>query len=244
VRSLVAGEPVEIGSLRMWQDTPEAVPPAVREAVSRLQNAARSTVVIRHGSRWLGVFGIADLPRPGVRRALERLRALGVSPVVMLTGDHAQVARAIAAEVGVDEVHADLLPEQKVAVMETLRRTYGDVGMVGDGVNDAPALARATVGIAMGAAGSAVAHEAADVALMGDDLGQLAYAVGLAGRARRIIAQNLAIALAVILMLIAATLTGWLGIGPAVVFHEGSTIVVIVNALRLLRYELPEEVDA
>jgi Cd2+/Zn2+-exporting ATPase len=244
VRSVVDGEAVELGSLRMWQDTPEAVPPAVRDVVTRLQHAARSTVVIRHGGRWLGVFGIADQPRPGAKRALARLRALGVRPIVMLTGDHAQVARAIADQVGIDEVHADLLPEQKVEVMEALRRTHGDVGMVGDGVNDAPALARATVGIAMGAAGSAVAHEAADVALMGDDIGQLVYAVGLAGRARRIIAQNLAIALAVIVMLILATLTGWLGIGPAVVFHEGSTIVVIVNALRLLRYELPEELDA
>jgi Cd2+/Zn2+-exporting ATPase len=244
VRSAVDGEPVEIGSLRMWQDTPDSVPPSVRDVVTRLQDAARSTVVVRHGSRWLGVFGIADRPRPGVRRALDRLRALGVRPVVMLTGDHAQVARAIADEVGIDDVHADLLPEDKLAVMETLRRAHGEVGMVGDGVNDAPALARATVGIAMGAAGSAVAHEAADVALMGDDIGQLAYAVGLAGHARRIIAQNLAIALAVILLLIVATLTGWLGIGPAVVFHEGSTIVVIVNALRLLRYELPAELDA
>jgi Cd2+/Zn2+-exporting ATPase len=244
VRSAVDGEPVEIGSLRMWQDTPDSVPPSVRDVVTRLQDAARSTVVVRHGSRWLGVFGIADRPRPGVRRALDRLRALGVRPVVMLTGDHAQVARAIADEVGIDDVHADLLPEDKLAVMETLRRAHGEVGMVGDGVNDAPALARATVGIAMGAAGSAVAHEAADVALMGDDIGQLAYAVGLAGHARRIIAQNLAIALVVILLLIVATLTGWLGIGPAVVFHEGSTIVVIVNALRLLRYELPAELDA
>ena len=244
VRSAVDGETVEIGSLRMWQDTPEAVPAAVRDAVTRLQDAARSTVVVRHGSRWLGVFGIADLPRPGVRRALDRLRALGVRPVVMLTGDHAQVARAIADQVGIDEVHADLLPEDKLTAMETLRRTHGEVGMVGDGVNDAPALARATVGIAMGAAGTAVAHEAADVALMGDDIGQLAYAVGLAGHARRIIAQNLAIALGVILLLIVATLTGWLGIGPAVVFHEGSTLVVIGNALRLLRYELPAEPDA
>jgi len=167
------------------------------------------------------------------------LRALGVAPIVMLTGDHRSVAEAVGRLVGADEVRADLLPEDKVAAMDQLRRVHGEVGMVGDGVNDAPALARATVGIAMGAAGTAVANEAADIALMGDDIGQLAYAIGLARHARRIIAQNLVIAVGVIVVLIAGTLTGMLGIGPAVVFHEGSTIAVILNALRLLRYELP-----
>jgi Cd2+/Zn2+-exporting ATPase len=237
VRSTVDGEVVEIGSPRMWQDAPELVPPRVRDVVARLQEAARSTVIVRAGSRWPGVIGIADLPRPGVRAALDALRALGVRPIVMLTGDNDAVGRAIGREVGVDEVRANLLPEDKVDAMDDLRRRHGDVGMVGDGVNDAPALAKATVGIAMGAAGTAVAHEAADVALMGDDIGQLVFAVGLARRTRRIIRQNLTIAVGVILGLIVLTLTGLIRIGPAVVFHEGSTIVVIVNALRLLRYE-------
>jgi Cd2+/Zn2+-exporting ATPase len=239
VRSIVAGDVVEIGSPRMWAGSGDGPPPRVTDAVARLQDAARSTVIVRHGTRWLGVFGIADPPRPRVRAALESLRKLGVAPIVMLTGDHRSVAESVGREVGVDEVRADLMPEGKVAAMDELRRAHGDVGMIGDGVNDAPALARATVGIAMGAAGTAVAHEAADVALMGDDIGQLAYAIGLARHARRIIAQNLAIAVGVIVLLIAGTLAGRLGIGPAVVFHEGSTIVVIVNALRLLRYELP-----
>jgi Cd2+/Zn2+-exporting ATPase len=209
----------------------------VREVVEGLQEAARSTVVVRAGSRWLGVIGIADLPRPGVRGALDALRALGVRPVVMLTGDNEAVGNAVGREVGIDEVHANLLPEEKVEAMDQLRRRYGDVGMIGDGVNDAPALAKAAVGIAMGAAGTAVAHEAADVALMGDDIGQLAFAVGLARRTRAIIRQNLVIAVGVIIGLIGLTLTGLVRIGPAVVFHEGSTIVVIANALRLLRYE-------
>ena len=237
VRSTVGGEVVEIGSLRMWQDTPELVPPRVRAAVETLQQAARSTVVIRSGTRWLGVIGIADRPRPGVGAALDALRALGVQPIVMLTGDNAAVGEAIGREVGVDQVRADLLPEHKVDAMDDLRRRYGHVGMIGDGVNDAPALAKATVGIAMGAAGTAVALEAADVALMGDDIGQLAFAVGLARQTRRIIRQNLVIAVGVIVALIVLTLTGLIRIGPAVVFHEGSTIVVIANALRLLRFE-------
>jgi Cd2+/Zn2+-exporting ATPase len=230
---------VEIGGLRLWRDA-DAVPPArVVAAVQALQAQARSTVVVRAGDRWLGVFGIADTPRPHVAAALAHLRALGVAPIVMLTGDHETVARAIAREVGVDEVRADLLPEQKVEAMDDLRRAHGEVGMIGDGVNDAPALARATVGIAMGAAGTAVALEAADVALMGDDIQQLAFAVGLARQTRRIIRQNLVIALGVIAVLIVVTTTGMAGIGPAVVFHEGSTLVVIANALRLLRYDLP-----
>jgi Cd2+/Zn2+-exporting ATPase len=239
VRSVVAGENVEIGSPRMWEGRDDSPPSRVIEVATRLQQDARSTVIVRHGPRWLGVFGIADPPRPRVRAALDALRALGVAPIVMLTGDHRSVAEAVGRLVGADEVRADLLPEDKVAAMDQLRRVHGEVGMVGDGVNDAPALARATVGIAMGAAGTAVANEAADIALMGDDIGQLAYAIGLARRARRIIAQNLVIAVGVIVVLIAGTLTGMLGIGPAVIFHEGSTIAVILNALRLLRYELP-----
>ena len=236
VRSEVAGVVVEIGGLRLW---PDPAPEAVRRAVDDLQQRARSTVVVRAGDAWLGVFGIADLPRPHVGQALDALRRLGVAPIVMLTGDNEAVARAIGRQVGVDQVEAGLLPEQKVAAMERLREAHGQVGMIGDGVNDAPALSLASVGIAMGAAGTAVALEAADVALMGDDIGQLAFAVGLARQTRRVIRQNLAIAVGVIVVLIGATTTGVAGIGPAVVFHEGSTLVVIANALRLLRYELP-----
>jgi Cd2+/Zn2+-exporting ATPase len=236
VRSEVAGVVVEIGGLRLW---PDPAPEAVRRAVEALQQRARSTVVVRAGDAWLGVFGIADLPRPNVGQALDSLRRLGVAPIVMLTGDNDAVARDIGRQVGVDQVEAGLLPEQKVAAMERLRQAYGQVGMIGDGVNDAPALSLASVGIAMGAAGTAVALEAADVALMGDDIGQLAFAVGLARQTRRVIRQNLVIAVGVIVVLIAATTTGVAGIGPAVVFHEGSTLVVIANALRLLRYDLP-----
>lgn len=154
----------------------------------------------------------------------------------MLTGDNERVARAVAKAVGLEDVQASLLPEEKVAAVAKLVEQYGQVAMLGDGVNDAPALARATVGIAMGGAGNDVALEAADVVLMGDELGKLPLAVGLSRAARAVIRQNLLIALGTIALLIPATLFGWAGLGLAVFIHEGSTIVVVFNALRLLTY--------
>lgn len=155
----------------------------------------------------------------------------------MLTGDNRGVGEAIAREVGADEVRADLLPEGKVAAIRELLTAHRRVAMVGDGVNDAPALAHATVGIAMGGAGTAAALETADVALMGDDLAKLPFAVGLSRKARAVIRQNLYLSLAVIALLILATTTGAFGIGAAVAVHEGSTLVVVANALRLLAYQ-------
>jgi Cd2+/Zn2+-exporting ATPase len=194
-------------------------------------------MIVRMGERWLGVLGLADRPREGVRDVLNRLRDTGIKRIVMLTGDHQAVGEAIAKEVGVDSVRGDLLPEDKVTAIQDLLRDHGRVAMVGDGVNDAPALAQATVGIAMGAAGTATALETADVALMADDLGRLPFAIGLSRRARAVIRQNLYLSLAVIALLILATTTGVFGIGPAVLVHEGSTLVVIANALRLVLYE-------
>ena len=236
VRSMVGGTPVEIGSLRLWEELKIEIPTPVRNEVTRLQAAGRSTVVVRHGSSFIGVIGIADRPRENVRGILDRLRALGVSPIVMLTGDNQGVAQAVASEVGVDTFRANLLPEDKVTAIRELVTQHKNVGMVGDGVNDAPALANATIGIAMGAAGTAAALEAADIALMGDDLGQLPFAVALARQTRAIIRQNLFASLFVIALLIIATTTGLVGMGFAVVVHEGSTLLVIGNALRLLTF--------
>jgi Cd2+/Zn2+-exporting ATPase len=244
VRSLVGAETVEIGSLRLWQEQGVEVDPEVLAAVEGLQADGRSTMAVRHGARWLGVLGVADRPREGVRGTLDGLRALGLGPLVMLTGDNRGVGDAIGREVGVDEVKADLLPEDKVTAIRDLLARHGQVAMIGDGVNDAPALAHATVGIAMGGAGTAVALETADVALMGDDLGKLPFAVGLSRKARGVIRQNLYISLGVIALLVVATTTGFFGIGPAVAVHEGSTLVVIANALRLLGYRGPATQNA
>ena len=236
VRSTVAARQVEIGSLRMWHDGAVAVPEDITEAVSRLQASGRSIMVVRHGERWLGVLGLADRPRKGVRDLLHRLRDLGIRPLVMLTGDNRGVGEAVGKDVGVDEVRAELLPEDKVTAIRELLNKHGQVAMVGDGVNDAPALANATVGIAMGGAGTAVALETADVALMGDDLGKLPFAVGLSRRAKAVIRENLIVSLAVIGGLVIATTAGIVGIGPAVFFHEGSSLVVLANALRLMLF--------
>ena len=177
-----------------------------------------------------------DTPRAAARDAVAALQGVGIRRAIMLSGDHQLVAESIAREVGLTEAWGDLMPEDKVAAIERLRTEEGKVAMVGDGVNDAPALAHATVGIAMGAAGSDVALETADIALMGDDLAKLPVVIGLSRKASRIIRQNLYLSLGMVAFLIPATIVGFVGIGPAVVFHEGSTLVVVANALRLLGY--------
>ena len=236
IRSTFGGEAIALGNLRLWEADGVVVPGEVSQAVAGLQARGRSTITVRVGTRWMGVLGLADQPRPDVREVLDQLRRLGIAPIVMLTGDNQGVGDAIGAEVGVDAVKAGLMPEDKVTAVKDLLARHGMVAMVGDGVNDAPALAHATVGIAMGGAGTAVALETADVALMADDLGMLPFAVSLSRSARGVIRQNLYLSLAVIAILIVATTTGTMGIGPAVLVHEGSTLLVIANALRLLRH--------
>lgn len=184
----------------------------------------------------IGMLALADVARPGIGETLQALGRLGIARLVMLTGDNLGVAQAIAGEVGVTDVRAGLLPEQKLDAVQALQAEFGDVAMIGDGVNDAPALAAATVGIAMGGAGTAVALETADVALMADDLSRLPFAVGLSRAGRAVIRQNLAISLGVIALLILTSVLNVIQLSGAVILHEGSTILVVVNALRLLRY--------
>ncbi|MCP5230490.1 MAG: cadmium-translocating P-type ATPase [Zoogloeaceae bacterium] len=182
-----------------------------------------------------GLIAVADEIRPEARDALQALRAKGVEHIIMLTGDNERVARAIAEQAGVDEFRASLLPEEKVIAVRELQKTYGSVGMVGDGVNDAPALALADVGIAMGAAGTDVALEVADVVLMSDDLEKLAYVRDLSRRANRIIWENITFALGVIVVLVTANFLVGVPLPLGVVAHEGSTLIVVFNGLRLLR---------
>ena len=191
-------------------------------------------MVVRRAHTYLGVIGLADTPRLGAADVVHRLREIGVRRMVMISGDNQRVVDTVARELGIDDARGDLLPDDKVRTIRRLR-TEEDVAMVGDGVNDAPAMANATVGIAMGAAGSDVALETADVALMADNLNRLPFAVGLSRETGRVIRQNLWIALGMVAVLVPATIFG-LSIGPAVVLHEGSTLLVVANALRLLRF--------
>ncbi|MSR18755.1 MAG: HAD family hydrolase [Phycisphaerales bacterium] len=226
------GLPVAIGSAGLFpQLTNEA-----RRACDTLRERALSTAIVSRGDRLIGVIGLADQPRHAAAENLNSLRRLGVERTIMLTGDNEQVARNIGSIVGVDEVLANLTPEDKIAEVRKLLKVYGTVAFVGDGVNDAPALAAATVGIAMGASGTDVALEAADVALMSDDLSKLPLAVGLSRAARRIIAQNMAVSLGVVLVLIPLGVLGVTNLQWAVIGHEGSTVLVVFNALRLLAY--------
>jgi len=235
VRASVGGDEVLIGNAALFDDS-GGVEPAVLAAVDQLQAAGRTIMIVRRGNGFLGVLGVMDTPRPAARSAVAALQEVGIRRAIMLSGDHQLVADAIAGQVGLTEAWGGLMPEDKVTAIERLRTEEGKVAMIGDGVNDAPALAHATVGIAMGAAGSDVALETADVALMGDDLAKLSVVIGLSRKASRIIRQNLYLSLGMVAFLIPATIAGAVGIGLAVVFHEGSTLVVVANALRLLRY--------
>jgi len=236
VRAMVGGDEVLIGNAALFTDTGAGVDPSVAASVDQLQASGRTIMIVKHGSRLLGALGLMDTPRPAARAAVAALKGVGIKRAIMLSGDHQLVADSIAREVGLTDAWGDLMPEDKVTAIERLRAEEGKVAMIGDGVNDAPALAHATVGIAMGAAGSDVALETADIALMGDDLATLPVVIGLSRKASRIIRQNLYISLGMVGFLIPATIAGVVGIGPAVVFHEGSTLVVVANALRLLAY--------
>ena len=238
VKSEVDGRPVLIGSAKLFGDTAgRRLEADTLQAVERLEDNGKTTMIVSHGDQFVGLLALADTTRPAIRQTMAELLGLGVQKLVMLTGDSADVARRISAEVGVTDVRADLLPKQKLEAVRELQDDYGDIAMVGDGVNDAPALASATVGVAMGGAGTAVALETADVALMADDLSRLPFAVGLGRASRAIIRQNLAIALGVIGLLVLTSVLGVIQLGGAVLLHEGSTILVVFNALRLLRYE-------
>ena len=206
-----------------------------QDQLERMQSEGKTVVVVGDEVAPWGLIAIRDNIRPNARKAISDLHAAGVDKVVMLTGDNERTALAIAGELGIDEVYADLKPEDKVTRVRELAERYGHVAMVGDGVNDAPALAEATVGIAMGAAGTDVALETADVALMADDLEKLAYALRLAKRSRSVINQNLALSAVVIGALVVGAVAGAFTLPIAVLGHEISEFVVIGSGLRMLR---------
>jgi len=233
----VRSKPVWIGNTKLFQENNIELPVNAHDPITALESEGKTVMVISQAEEPMGLIAVADIVRAEAGDALAALKKLGIKETVMLTGDNARVAANIARQIGLTDYRADLMPEDKQKAVSALVDEYGTVGMVGDGVNDAPALANATVGIAMGGAGTDVALETADVALMADDLSKLPFAVGLGRATRAIIQQNLIISLSVIALLAAFAVSGLAGIGVAIVIHEGSTIVVALNALRLLAYK-------
>ncbi|MGX5817081.1 heavy metal translocating P-type ATPase [Chitinophaga lutea] len=238
VKASLGNDEIFIGNMALFQTLDDARPDNdIAAQVSASEKAGNTTMLVRRNREYTGIIAVMDTPRAEAKQALQELKETGIRRMAMLTGDNEEVAKAVAAEVGVTDVYANLLPEQKVEVIQQLAKDESRIAMVGDGVNDAPAMAKSTIGIAMGAAGSDVALETADIALMGDKLSLLPFAIGLSRKARRIIRQNLIISLGMVAILIPLTILGIASIGPAVIAHEGSTLIVVFNALRLLAYK-------
>lgn len=231
IEAKVSGAAWRIGKA---DDGDSMLPGPLAEQLRRWIAEGHTVSVVQRDDANVGLIALRDEVRPQAKAAIARLHELGVA-VAMLTGDRSVTAHALAKEIGVDLVYADLLPQEKVAHVKALRERYGSVAMVGDGVNDAPALAAASVGIAMGGGGSGAALEVADVVLMNDSIERIAETISLARRARRIVKQNLVFAGAVILMLIVSNFAAGIPLPFGVVGHEGSTLLVILNGLRLLR---------
>ena len=212
------------------QETPE-----VHDRLEAMSGRGRTVVVVGNEEHVCGLIALADAIRPAAKDAIRDLKELGVARVVMLTGDNEATARAVAKDTGVDDVRAELLPEEKVAAVEALVAEFGSVAMVGDGVNDAPALARASLGVAMGAAGTDAAIETADVALMSDDLGKLPWLIRHSRRTMAVIRQNVAFSLAVKLVFVILTFAGYSSLWAAIAADTGASLLVIFNGLRLLQ---------
>ncbi|MFB8797218.1 MAG: heavy metal translocating P-type ATPase [Microcoleus sp.] len=221
---------ITIGKAEFVEATAE-----LTQVSQQLQAEGKTVVWVAKGDRLLGIIAVADTLRPEAANTIKRLTNLGIEHIIMLTGDNQQTAQYIARELGINEVYAELLPEDKVQVIKELQKHYQTVAMVGDGINDAPALAQASVGIAMGISGSDVALETADIVLMADRLEQLAKAIILGRRAQNVVKQNIVFALSCILLLLAANFWGNITMPLGVIGHEGSTVIVTLSGLRLLR---------
>ncbi|MCK9488082.1 MAG: cadmium-translocating P-type ATPase [Xanthomonadales bacterium] len=233
--SEIDGRRVLIGNLSLLEQYGVSDDVGAADAAQELAAAGRTPMIVAVDRQVLGVIAVADQLREDATEMVTRLHAAGVEKVVMLTGDTRLVAESVAKTVGIDEVHASLLPEDKLDAVAKLQREGHVVAMVGDGVNDAPALATANIGVAMGAAGSAVAVETADIALMGDNLLRLPQAIGLARRTVSVMRQNIFIALATVVVLLAGVFAGGVTMSLGMLVHEGSVLVVILNAMRLMR---------
>jgi Cd2+/Zn2+-exporting ATPase len=234
VQARVEGRTYFIGNHRFAEEV-GFCNPAVEATLAKLEREGKSTVILGTEREAVGVIAIADQMRDRVSDVLQGLKGAGMWKLIMLTGDNRGTAEAVARRLGIEEYLADLLPEDKVERVREMSVRYGNVAMVGDGVNDAPALAAASIGIAMGAAGTDQALETADVALMADDLTKLPFAIALGRRAVRIIKQNIAFSLGIKVLFLGLAIPGYATLWMAVAADMGASLLVIFNGLRLLR---------
>jgi Cd2+/Zn2+-exporting ATPase len=239
IEGQVDGHRLRVGKLAWFEQSMDQRPDsAIRDAAHAAQRHGQTVIVMANDERWLGMIGVADTLRPTAADSIRRLRALGLRELTIVTGDAEPVAQSIAAELGLS-ARSQLLPDQKLEVIRQLQQQHGPTGMVGDGMNDAPSLAAATVGFSLGGAGTHVALETADVVLLADDLRRLPYVIELSRMTQRVIAQNLTVAFGTMLVLFVSTFLTHLPLPIAVLGHEGSTVLVILNGLRLLRFPRP-----
>jgi len=236
----LAGKTWYVGNRELF-DGYIAIPPEVDRHITEVENRGQTAILVGNRDELYGVLGIADKVRPESRSVLRALRELGIAQTVMLTGDNEAIARIIAAQTGIDQYRAKLLPQDKVEAIRDLRRTYEHVAMVGDGVNDAPALAAASLGVAMGAIGTDTALETADIALMGDALFKLPYLVQLGRKTVRLIRQNVALSLIVKLIFILLAVPGFATLWMAVFADTGISLIVTLNGMRALAYRHQDE---
>ncbi|NET00548.1 MAG: heavy metal translocating P-type ATPase [Sphaerospermopsis sp. SIO1G1] len=230
----VAGETVKVGKTAFISQELPDLNPKLQQINKRLEKEGKTVVWVVEAEKVIGLIAVADTIRPEAAASIQKLKKLGIEEIVLLTGDNQVTANSVAETLGIETVYAELLPEDKLTVIQQLQRKYKNVAMVGDGINDAPALAMATVGIAMGGAGNDVALETADLILMSDRLEKISQAISLGSRANRIIKQNITFALSFIFLLLIANFTGNINMPLGVIGHEGSTVLVTLSGLRLL----------
>jgi Cd2+/Zn2+-exporting ATPase len=234
-RATVGGAEIMVGNTRLFVDMCITCEPSA-PTVERLEAEGNTVVLVGTPTTVLGAIALADTPRPEAASAIRGLRDAGVQHVAMLTGDNTRTAQAIATSLGLDAFRAQLLPEEKMAAVQDLRAQYGTLAMLGDGVNDAPALATADVGVAMGVAGTDAALEVADVALMSDNLSRLEYAILLSRRAVSVIRTNIAISIAVKVLALLLAGFGTLPLWAAILADTGVSLLVTLNGMTLLMY--------
>jgi Cd2+/Zn2+-exporting ATPase len=236
IKGRVHGKTYYIGSPNLFEELlNNGFPAHIKTTISELQKQGKTVMVAGTETEIVGILAVADEVRGNSKSVIQKLHSLGIQETIMLTGDNKGTANAIGKQVGVSNIKAELLPQDKLTFIKELRSKYNRVAMIGDGVNDAPALAASTVGIAMGGAGTDTALETADIALMADDLGKLPFTLKLSRKALNIIKQNITFSLGIKLVALLLVIPGWLTLWIAIFADMGATLIVTLNGLRLLK---------